>query len=301
MSAAALVSLPLRVGARTVGRIHRRLHVSCVDLEQALASSRAVLPPLAGHADGWLIHGLPAAACAALPAGFHLVERHRYARHYADLSLGFDPYLERFSAKRRSTLRRKERRLAERSGGKLDIRVYRTPTELEAFFRFARPLSARTYQEQRLNAGLPDTAGFRAAAAALAAADAVRAWLLFVENAPVAYLYAPASGRTLVYDYLGYDPAFADLSPGTVLQLHAMRALMEEGRFRWFDFTGGDGEHKRQFATGNVPCVDVLLLRPGAANAAAAWLLRSFDASVAAAKRMLMRLGGEGLVRLLRR
>lgn len=275
--------------------------MTAINLEHALDDRVPSLPDLCEEAEGLLLIGLPA-ACRTPQPRFHAIERQRYARRYTDLALGFEAYFGRFSAKRRSTLRRKERRLAERCGGALDIRSYRTPAEVEAFFSLARPLSGRTYQEQRLGAGLPDSAAFRSQAAKLAAADRLRAWLLFVDGAPAAYLYAPADGATVIYDYLGYDPDLADFSPGTVLQLHAMRELMEERRFRWFDFGGGDGDHKRQFATGAVECVDMLLLRrQSLPNAAAAVLLPTFDRMVAVAKRVLNAAGGGGLVRFVRR
>jgi CelD/BcsL family acetyltransferase involved in cellulose biosynthesis len=65
-----------------------------------------------------------------------------------------------------------------------------------------------------------------------------------------------------------------------------MRMLMEERRFAWFDFTEGDGQHKRQFATGAVDSLDLLLLRPTFANLAAARTLTGFDGAVALAKRL---------------
>ena len=131
--------------------------------------------------------------------------------------------------------------------------------------------------------------------------DQVRGWLLFVDGRPISYLYAPAEGDTLIYAYLGYDPDFADFSPGTVLQLEAMRQLMEEGRFRLFDFTEGEGQHKRQFATGGVDCVDLLLVRPTLANLLAGHSLNGFDRAVALARRAVHSLGIEGAVRRLRR
>ena len=86
-----------------------------------------------------------------------------------------------------------------------------------------------------------------------------------------------------------------------MLQLEAMRTLFAEGRFARLDFTEGEGQHKRQFATGGVPCADLLLLRPTLANRAAIAALAGFDKTMAGAKRMTKRLGAEALVRKLRR
>ena len=284
---AARVALPFRVGARTVARVHRRLVRLSVPLEQALSGAPLVLPSLPAQADGYYLRAVPAALATGLGegSGMRSFVRQAYPRHYADLRSGFDAYLAAFSAKSRSGLKRKRRKLEERSGGQLDVRLYRTAEEAETFHRNARALSALTNQQRLLDAGMPEDA--LPEMRAHAAEGRLRAWLLFDDGQPVSYLYAPATGDTLVYAYLGYDPAFADASPGSVLQLEAMRMLIEEGRFRWFDFTEGDGQHKRQFATGAIDSVDLLLLRPGLGNLAAASALGGFDSLVAAGKRLV--------------
>lgn len=298
------VALPLRIGARTIGSLRRRLVRRPFALAEALEGRLPPLPQLDPHAHGWLITSMPAALLPALEAehpGFRAFVRQRYGRSYASLDQSFEDYLAGFSSKSRSTLKRKQRRLAERSGGALDIRLYRTPAEIDDFYRHARAVSATTYQEKLLDAGLPEGGEALAAMLRLAAADAVRAWLLFVDGRPVSYLYAPADGETLIYAYLGYDPEFGELSPGTVLQLEAMRQLMEERRFRLFDFTEGDGQHKRRFGTGTVECADLLLLRPGLANLLVGQTLNGFDAAVGTAKAAVRRLGLERLARRVRR
>ena len=297
-------ALPLRIGARTLWTLRRRLVRRGLTLAEALASRAPPLPPLAGEDDGYLVTALPASLAGELARRHRRLRpfvRQRYARSYADLTLGFEAWLGTLSAKSRSTLKRKARRLAERSGGALDLRSYRSPEDMASFHRDARTLSARTYQERLLGAGLPDGPEALADMQKLARRDAARAWLLFVDGEPVSYLYAPADGETLIYAWLGYDPAFADFSPGSVLQLEAMRRLMAEGRFRLFDFTEGDGQHKRQFATAAVDCVDLLMVRPTLANLAVAGALNGFDGAVAFAKGALDRLGADRLRRRLRR
>lgn len=298
---AASIELPFRVGARTFFRVRRRLVRSAVPLGDALAG-RAPCPQCPDDADGLWLTGVPDAAVPTLaPAGLRPFVRQRYPRHYADLRIGFDAYYAGFSAKRRATLRRKEKKLAEASGGAIDVRSYRAPAEMRAFHRLARDVAAATYQERLLGAALPAGGAFADALVRAAEADAVRGWILHVRGEPAAYLHAPAQGDSLLYAHLGYRPAFADLSVGTMLQLHAMRDLMSEGRFRWFDFTGGDGEHKRQWATGSVPSADVLLLRPTPGNLAVGHGLGAWDGAVERGRRLLGAAGLDGVVRRLRR
>jgi CelD/BcsL family acetyltransferase involved in cellulose biosynthesis len=298
----AAITLPFRIGARTVWQVRRRLQRVTIPLERAMTGDVPPLPPCDG--DGYLIASLPAAALPPLLAAEPRLKpfiRQRYRRFYAELDRGFDHWLGTLSSKSRSTLKRKVKKLAERSGGTLDLRCYRTDGEVEEFYRHARSVSALTYQERLLRSGLPEGEQALSTMRELAGRDAMRGWILFLEGRPVAYLYAPADGRTLVYAYLGYDPEVADLSPGSVLQFGAMRELMEEGRFRLFDFTEGEGQHKRFFSTGEIECMDLLLLKPTVANLLTGWSLSAFDGGIEAAKAVLRRLKLESLARRFRR
>ncbi len=296
--------LPLRfqVGARTLFAVERQLVRVPLSLDEALAARAPALPPLDRDADGYAITSLPDSQLATVATGglFAFV-RQRYTRYFIDLTTGFDAYLATLSANTRSGIKRKAKKLAQASGGSLDVRRFRTPSEIEAFHAVARDLSRKTYQAKLLGGGLPEDARFVQAMLALAAADAVRAWLLYVEGQPVAYLYCPIESGTVRYDHVGHDPDFGELSPGSVLQMEAMRDLFDEGCHRRFDFTEGEGQHKRQFATGGVGCVDLLLLRPTVTNRATVAALGAFDRAMARAKQVVATNGLQRVARSLRR
>lgn len=190
----------------------------------------------------------------------------KYPRYYIDLKGSFEDYCARFSSKTRATLRRKLRAFAALAGGDIDLRRYRTPEEVSEFYVLARGLSAKTYQEKVLGAGLPQSGQFRDNMLAMAAGDQVRAWLLMHDGRPVSYLYLHARDGDLVYTDLGYDPGYATHSVGTVLHWLALKDLFDEGRFRTLDFTEGEAEQKRLFATGRLDCANVLFLRPTLRN-----------------------------------
>jgi CelD/BcsL family acetyltransferase involved in cellulose biosynthesis len=103
---------------------------------------------------------------------------------------------------------------------------------------------------------------------ALAAQDNVRGYLLFAKDAPAAFLLCPIRQGCVLYDWVGYDPAFSSQSPGTVLQYLALEELFAENRHRLFDFTEGEGEHKEFWSRGFAPCADIYYLRPTARNGA---------------------------------
>lgn len=299
------IALPLRIGARTLFTLRRRLVRRGLSLKEGLAGEVPALAPLGEKDHGYLVTALPVASLPALlrqATGLKAFIRQRYRRHYARLDQCFETYFAGFSAKSRSTARRKLKKFAQAGGGTIDLRCYRTEAEVETFYAEARTVSARTYQERLLGAGLPEGEAARAEMRRLAGAGRALGWLLFLDGRAIAYLWAPAEGATLIYAYLGHDPAVAELSPGTVLQLEAMRRLMDEGSpFTLFDFTEGEGQHKSLFATGGVDCVDVLLLRPRLGNLLAGYGLNAFDGGVALAKKAAGALGLGRALRKLRR
>ena len=298
--------VPIRfvAGSRQLAAVPRRLQTVSLSLEDLLAGAPLAFPPLAEGSDGYRV--LSARADDAperaphlqgfIPGGYQ-----RYRRHYIAMDGTFDDYLARFSGKTRSTLRRKRRKLERASGGALDLREYRSRAELQTFFDLALPLSRRTYQARLLDAGLPESGAEREAMLAAADRDAVRAYLLFLDGKPIAYLYLPVEGATLVYAWLGYDPNHARLSPGTVLQLAALERLFGEERVCWFDFTEGEGAHKAMFGTDSVECCRYLLLRPTLANRALLGSLAAFDGGVAAAKSVAEKTGALATARKLLR
>ncbi len=186
---------------------------------------------------------------------------HTYERFYVDVRGSFEQYLEKFSAKTRNTSKRKVRKFAEISGGQIDFREYTTPDAASEFHTIAKELSTRTYQERLLKAGLPTDAAFIARLRQQAESGALRAYLLFHEGRPVSYLYCPVEAGTAVYEHLGFDPEYAKWSPGFVLQWLVLERLFADSAVEFFDFTQGEGEQKRFFATGSIRCADVYVLQ----------------------------------------
>jgi CelD/BcsL family acetyltransferase involved in cellulose biosynthesis len=186
---------------------------------------------------------------------------YRFRRFILDLTGDYDAYLQKFSSKSRSTLKRKVRKFETLSGGTIDWRIYRSPAEMEEFFRLARALSSKTYQERLLDAGLPSDAGFEVHLRNRAEQGTALGFLLFLDGKAISYLYSPIDDDVVAYAYLGYDQEFSQHSPGTVLQLLAVEWLFEQGQYRAFDFGEGEGDHKAFFSTRHVQSADVFILK----------------------------------------
>lgn len=295
-------ALRLQIGARTIATIPRRLTRVALSLDQALAGVMPPLPSLDPAQDGYLVTSLP----AGIDPDWRgvLFERQRYTRYYVDLVAGEAAWREALSRQTRSTLKRKAKKLAAESGGMLDVRRFRSADDLAVFHPIARRLAEKTYQERLMGAGIPDDPAWVAHMLASAGEDQVRAWLLYLGDCPAAYLWCGADGTgdgaTLRYDYVGHDPAWASLSPGSVLMEAALVDLFAD-RFQRFDFTEGEGQHKRSMATGGIECRDMFMLRPSLANRGAVALVGGFDATMRVAKRLSASPALRGLAHRIRR
>jgi hypothetical protein len=261
-------------------------------------------PPRVDGLDGYVVWSHPIAR--RLPVlsprrDMLLYTPRQYRRFSVNFGGDFRQYLTSLSANTRSSIKRKLRQFSAASEGIIDWKVYRSPEEISAFFPLARKVSARSYQERLLRIGLPDDKAFIASALALARRDEVRAYLLFLKGQPISYLYCPIRQGAVIYDHLGYDPSYARLSPGTVLQILVLESLFAEGRFSTFDFTEGEGQHKEIFSTGNCLCGDVYVIYRRLAPVSVVMLHHVVDRTSAAAGLILDQLKVKSRLRRLLR
>ena len=213
----------------------------------------------------------------------------------------FDSYLQTFSSKSRSTLLRKVRKFKDAAGGAIDFRVYVQPSEIAEFLNLARPLSDTTYQARLLDAGLPNTAEFTAQAMHAAEAGRVRAFLLFLKQEPVAYVFCFCDAGIVTYDYVGFAATAKTLSPGTVLQYLMLQFLFDDRDCRIFDFTEGEGAQKQFFGSDFRVCAKTYFLSRSWRNV---WLVRlhhGLNRFVESAGELLERAGLKNRIRKLLR
>lgn len=211
--------------------------------------------------------------------------------YFADLSGTFEDYLKSLSPKTRSTLKRKVKKFAELAQGEIDVRMYTEPNQMAEYHRLARQVAERTYQEKLFQGALPESEEFCREMEALAAEGRVRAFLLFLEQRPVAYLYLPVEDRIAEYSYLGYDPECAEHSPGTVLLYKAIEALFQDGTLKYLNFGYGENQTKKIFATGQYLRADVYHFRKTPRTLAALYGHTAMDEFSEFCGRMVDRMG----------
>lgn len=193
--------------------------------------------------------------------GFIRYLKAEYRHYYIQRRGTFEEYLSAFNARTRATILRKVRKFESIYGSDNTFHEYAKPEEVAEFWPYARQTSARTFQERMLGQGLPNDSAFRSTIEALARLNSVRGYLLFAGSRPVSYVFGPVlDNRIFLYDFVGYDPAFARLSPGIVLQYYIIRRMFQEQRLEIYDLCVGEGEHKRIFANACKTCGDIMFL-----------------------------------------
>ena len=199
-----------------------------------------------------------------------IISRHNgYLRYQAkiheqafiDVSSSFDKYWSSFSSKTRSTYKRKINKIKNMSGGEIDWRVYQTPEELAVFYKLAKEISKKTYQETLFNLGLNDDQEYYDDMLKKAALGNVRGYLLFLNNEAVSYLFCPITKRAAEFTYLGYLPEYSNESVGTVLFLLALENIFNDKDIDFLDFKEGNTIHKDRFATGYIRCANIFYLK----------------------------------------
>ena len=175
----------------------------------------------------------------------------------------FDQYMKKFSAKSRSTLRRKIKRIRDGVIGPMRLVRYTDPRDVPAFLESAVAVSKKTYQWNLLQKGMSDTDLVAQRLAFAAEHGWLRCYMLFCNDVPCAFLSGFQNGG--VYSLLdtGFDPDLSKYSVGMVLQLLAIEDLFAENTPRVYDF-GTWGGWKQELSTDSYPEVKVLLFQPGA-------------------------------------
>ncbi len=176
----------------------------------------------------------------------------------------FDDYLTKFSAKTRGTLKRKMNK-ASKSG--FIEKLYFEEKDIDEFHKHACFVGEQTYQNKLFNSAIPKTEEFKSILKTQANNNDFLGIILFIKGTPCAYIYCPIINNVYQYSYLGHLPQYSKFSPGTVLQLKLLSHIYAQKlKAPYFDFTEGDGAHKKLFSTNLYTCCNCLVADNNLAN-----------------------------------
>ena len=258
------IAKPFKLGERKLGEISVRQaslvggHVlGAIDpavLKRIFKATRALFSP-----DVFAIREIEIAspthqAARQLPAPWLVTSHSRVDQlHWTiELPQSFDAYLDSLSAKTRQSVRYSQRKLAKDL--RVRIEAVTRPDQVDEFLRAGELISRRTYQWQ-VGERLQFDEATRAEYLRRAHAGALRAYLMYVDGRPAAFVRGQLRGITYDYETPGFLPDYGRWSIGTVLMMHAIRDLIENSPCRIFDFGEGGDEigYKSRFANRSTP------------------------------------------------
>lgn len=167
-------------------------------------------------------------------------------------------YFGKFSSKTRNTFRRKEKKLGE-------IKVIRCSTvdQVADFLRDAHQISVNTWQTEQFGLRVKNDASDLAQFTFLASQGALRSYLLYQDEIPMAFIIGNQHRGLYRYEEVGFDRKFHSLSPGQVLLLKVLDDMFGDNPPECFDFGMGDADYKRMLANVETTAGNIWLVPPG--------------------------------------
>jgi hypothetical protein len=207
-----------------------------------------------------------------------------------DMPADWESYERQLGTRSRRSLRYSRKKLIEQLDGELAVRCFTRPADVDGFLEDARRVSQKTYQWNLLGLGLRDRDALGERLGFAAERGWLRCYVLYCRAVPTAFMVGILHGDTYHYLDVGYDPAWARWSVGSVLQVEVMRDLFGlPAPPRRFDFSTGYGTHKARFANRAEREANYLLLPSGLRSALLLGGYRACEAVSAGAARLLDR------------
>ncbi len=152
-------------------------------------------------------------------------------------------YWQRLPRKSRYNLRREAKRFPHR------VDAITTAAQVPAFLEAAHTVSEHSWQGKRTVTNIANSERQRAMFTAMANLGALRSYLLYHDDQPVAFVYGWQWQGLYNYEQIGYDGRVAAHGPGKVLLFRLIEDLIARDTPEVLDFGNGDADYKRRFAT----------------------------------------------------
>jgi hypothetical protein len=174
-----------------------------------------------------------------------------------DMPATEEAYWSKFNSKRRGNLRRQQRKL----GG--EVRRFTAENDVDDFLELAHVVSRKTWQTQAIGLRVGASEFERSMYRLAARGNNLRCYVLMKDGQPISFAIGLQSPMRYSLEEIGYDPAFAEWSPGMTLLCHVLDDLFAERTPPVFDFGGGDAAYKQTLANRAGRSATLWLIAPG--------------------------------------
>lgn len=159
---------------------------------------------------------------------------------------GLDDFLMSLERSQRSKLRRKYKKVFTHFDQRMEIRVVCSAAQLEDAIPHFEEIARKT-EKRKQGYGFFDTPDICQELTQAADNGWLRAFIVFLEGQPAAFWIGTLYNRVLQADYVGFDPAWGEFSPGIFLFLHVLETLQTEDIAN-IDFGRGDTQLQQCFS-----------------------------------------------------
>jgi CelD/BcsL family acetyltransferase involved in cellulose biosynthesis len=193
------------------------------------------------------------------PAGVARGYRTIPAVHWVlELPASFEAFLSELSSSTRESVKRYGRKLTKEYGDRLDVRVFREPSELDELFEQVGQIAEKTYQGG-LGVAFTGDELQRSLTRLAMERGWFRAWVLSLDGTPCAFWHGEAYRGVFRIGIPGYDPAFGHLRVGNFVLMRLIEDLCADDDVHTLDYGFGNAEYKRRFGSRSWLEEDVLV------------------------------------------
>lgn len=162
-----------------------------------------------------------------------------------DFPQGLDSFFMSLGRSQRSKLRRKYKKVLNCFPGKVQVRCFRSPGDLESAILDVEEIAGKT-DKRSLGIGFFNTPQIRMQLGTVAERGWLRIYILYLEAKPAAFWIGTLYDQCLQADHAGYDPAWGQFSPGIFLFLSIIEDLRDED-IKTIDFGWGSTQLNQCF------------------------------------------------------
>jgi Acetyltransferase (GNAT) domain len=172
---------------------------------------------------------------------------HVTQQHYAAaLPASVDEFYRGLSPKVRKNQKRQAKKLVDHFSGNITVRCFRKVAEIENLVADVGRIASRSYQ-RGLGVGFFDCPHTREQLRLKAEKGWLHGYVLYLAERPCAFWIGDVNGNTFGSDYVGYDPEFANHSPGMYLVMRVIEGFCDGHRegVTGVDFGPGHAQYKQ--------------------------------------------------------
>jgi len=159
--------------------------------------------------------------------------------------------------KRRYNLNRQVRRLSD-AAESLELRRISDPGQMPSFLDDLQSVFSKTWQAGTYGNFDRRSDGERRFFSRLSEAGLLRSYILMLDSKPIAFMVGYQDRGVLQYAEIGYDPAYAQFSPGAVLNRLMFDDLYRRDTPAIVDFGYGRNQYKDLFSNRHIAAVNAI-------------------------------------------